>query len=190
MPKANLKSGDDEEDIHGTINPDEARAHVEVLEKLMTKIEDEVRKSAASGLLDTILVDLKDVLSNLTPMMQLADIVMVSKAIRDKNFSVLLPKSDTIDQILEEQLSSEDIPEASEVLKTAQREEKMSQEDQQLVAELFSNLEVAHDHAATACGLLSRLSREAETRTTANNHKGKHQATSSAKRTDSTRNFM
>ena len=28
-----------------------------------------------------------------------------------------------------------------------------------LVAELFSNLEVAHDHAATACGLLSRLSR-------------------------------
>ena len=160
MPKANLKSGDDEEDIHGTINPDEARARVEALEKLMTKIEDEVTKPATSGLLDTILGDLKDVLSSLTPMMQLADIVTVSKAIGEKNFSILLPKSDTIDQILEEQISSEDIPEASEVLKTTQREEKMSQEDQQLVAELFSNLEVAHDHAATVCGLLSRLSRK------------------------------
>ena len=39
----------------------------------------------------------------------------------------------------------------------------MSQEDQKLVAELFSNLEVAHNHTATACGLLSRLSRMLKT---------------------------
>ena len=160
MPKAKSKTGNEEEDIHGTINPDKARAHVEAMEKLMMKIEVEVRESTTPGLLDTILGDLKDVLSNLIPQMQLADIVTVSKAIRNKNFSTLLPKSDVIDQILKEQLSSRDIPEASEVLKTAQREEKMSQQDQKLVAELFSNLEVAHDHAATACGLLSRLSRK------------------------------
>ena len=35
----------------------------------------------------------------------------------------------------------------------------MSKDDQKIVAELFSNLEVAHDHMATACRLLSRLSR-------------------------------
>ena len=35
----------------------------------------------------------------------------------------------------------------------------MSEQDQELVAELFSDLEVAHKHAAIACGLLSRLSR-------------------------------
>ena len=159
MTKARSKTGTEDEDIHGIINPDEAREHVEALEKLMTKIEAEVRKSAAPGLLDTILGDLKDVLSNLIPQMQLADIVTVSKAIRDKNFNTLLPKSDAIDEILEEKLSSEEIPEAAEVLKSAQREGKMSQQDQELVAELFSNLEVAHEHAATACSLLSRLSR-------------------------------
>ena len=160
MPKANLKStGADEEDIHRYINPEEARAHIEALEKLMTKIEDEVEKPNTSGLLDTVLADLKDILSNLTPTMQLADISTVSKAIRDKNYNVLLPKSDMIDQILEEIISSEDMPEAPDVLKTAQREGKMSQEDQKLVAELFSNLEVAHNHTTTACGLLSRLSR-------------------------------
>ena len=152
-------TGADEEDIHGYINSEEARAHVEALEKLMTKIEDEVEKPNTSGLLDTVLADLKDILSNLTPTMQLADISTVSKAMRDKNYNILLPKSDTIDQILEEIISSEDMPEAPDILKTAQREGKMSQEDQKLVAELFSNLEVAHDHAATACGLLSRLSR-------------------------------
>ena len=159
MPKARSKTGTEDEDIHGIINLDEARAHVEAMEKLMMKIEAEVRESIAPGLLDTILGDLKDVLSNIIPQMQLADIVMVSKAIRDKNFNTLLPKSDVMDKILEEKLSSEDIPEATEVLKTAQREGKMSEQDQELVAELFSNLEVAHEHAAIACGLLSRLSR-------------------------------
>ena len=159
MPKARSKTGTEDEDIHGIINPDEAREHVEALEKLMMKIEAEVRESTGPGLLDTILGDLKDVLSNLIPQMQLADIVTVSKAIRDKNFNTLLPKSDATDEILEEKLSSEEIPEATEVLKTAQREGKMSQQDQELVAELFSNLEVAHKHAATACSLLSRLSR-------------------------------
>ena len=49
------------------INPDEARAHIEALEELMKKIEDEVEKPNTSGLLDTILLDLKDILSNLTP---------------------------------------------------------------------------------------------------------------------------
>ena len=160
MPKAHLKStGADEEDIHRYINLEEARTHVEALEKLMTKIKDEVKKPSTSGLLDTVLADLKEVLSNLTPTMQLADISTVSKAIHDKNYNVLLPRSDTLDQILEEIIPSEDIPEAPEVLRTTQEEEKMSQEDQKLVAELFSNLEVAHDHAATACGLLSRLAR-------------------------------
>ena len=159
MPKARSKTGTKDEDIHGIINPDEARAHVEAMEKLMTKIEAEVRESAVPGLLDTILGDLKDVLSNLIPQMQLADIMTVSKAIRDQNFNTLLPKSDVIDKLLKEKLSSEDIPEAAKVLQTAQRKGKMSQQDQELVAELFSNLEVAHKHATTACGLLSRLSR-------------------------------
>ena len=159
MPKAKSKTGTKDEDIHGIINPDKARAHVEAMDKLMIKIGAEVRESVAPGLLDMILGDLKQVLSNLIPQMQLADIVTVAQAIRDKNFNTLLPKSDEIEKILEEKLSSEDIPEAAEVLKITQREDKMSEQDQELVAELFSNLEVAHEHAAIACGLLSRLSR-------------------------------
>ena len=91
--------------------------------------------------------------------MQLVDTSTVSWAIRNKNFNVLLPRSDTLDQTLEEMLPSEELPDASEVLRVAQGEGKISEGDQRIVAELFSNLEVAHDHMAMACGLLSRLSR-------------------------------
>ena len=64
-----------------------------------------------------------------------------------------------MDQILEEILPSEDIPGAPEVLRAAQEGGGISKEDQRVVAELFRSLEVAHDHMATVCGLLSRLSR-------------------------------
>ena len=64
-----------------------------------------------------------------------------------------------MDQILEEILPSKDIPGAPEVLRVAQEGGKISKEDQKVVAELFGSLEVAHDHMATVCRLLSRLSR-------------------------------
>ena len=45
MPKAHLKStGSDDKDPHRYINPAEAKAHVDTLEKLITMIEDEVEK--------------------------------------------------------------------------------------------------------------------------------------------------
>ena len=160
MPKAHLKStGSGNEDPHGYINPVEAKAHIDALEKLMTMIEDEVEKQNTTELLGTVLSDMKEILATLTPTMQLADTSTVSRAIRDKNFNVLLPRSETLDQILEEILPNEDLPGVPEVLRVAQKEGEISEDDQRVVAELFGTLEVAHNHMATICGLLSRLSR-------------------------------
>ena len=125
----------------------------------MTMIKNKVEKQEMTDLLENVLSNMKEVLANLTPTMQLADTSTVSPAIRDKNFNVLLPRSDTLDQTLEEILLSKELPEASEVLRMVQMKGEISKDDQKIVAELFSNLEVAHDHMATACGLLSRLSR-------------------------------
>ena len=160
MLKANLKStSSDDEEPHGYINPAEAKAHVEALERLMTKIKKKVEKQETTDLLDDVLSGIKEVLANLTPSMQLADTCMVSRATRDKNVNILLPRSDALDETLQEILPNKELPEASEVLRTLQMREEMSKDDQKIVAELFSNLEVAHDHMATACGLLNRLSR-------------------------------
>ena len=59
-----------------------------------------------TDLLDTVLSNMKEILANLTPTMQLADTSTVLRAIRDKNFNVLLPRSGTLDQTLEEILPS------------------------------------------------------------------------------------
>ena len=64
---------------------------------------------------------MKEILATLTPTMQLADTITVSQAIRDKSFKVLLPRSVTLDQILEEILPNEDIPGTPEVLRVAQK---------------------------------------------------------------------
>ena len=58
--KAHFKStGSDNEDPHGYINPAEAKAHVDALEKLMTLIENEVEKQNMTELLETVLSDMK-----------------------------------------------------------------------------------------------------------------------------------
>ena len=160
MPKAKFKStSSDEEELHRFINPAEAKAHVNALEDLMTKIKKKVEQKETTDLLDEVLAGLKEVLSNLMPSMQLADTCTISRAIRDKYFNILLPRSDALEETLQEIISDEELPDASDVIRTVEMKKEMSKEDKEIVAELFSNLEVAHDHMATACGLLSRLSR-------------------------------
>ena len=122
-------------------------------------IGEQVEKQDTADLLDKALNDMKENLATLTLMMQLADTSTVTWAIRDKCFNVLLPRSDELDQILEEIIPNEEILDIQEVLCAAQKEGEMSEADQRIVAELFESLEIAHDQMATACGLLGRLSR-------------------------------
>ena len=41
MPKAKSKTGTEDEDIHGVINPGEAKAHVEAIESLIMKLDEQ-----------------------------------------------------------------------------------------------------------------------------------------------------
>ena len=160
MPKAKSKTSNPPEDEpHGSINPVEAKAHEVALEKIMTTIEEQVGKEDTADLLERALGDVKEALSNLTPSMQLADQTTVMRAIRDKCFNTLLPRSDELDQLLEEIIPNVDIPNAPDVIEEAQRGGVISETDQKVIAEIFESLEIAHDQIATACGLLGRLSR-------------------------------
>ena len=161
MPKAHSKSSPPpEEDPHGSINLVKARAHADLLDRIMTMIEEQVEKKDTADLLEKALNDVKEGLTNLTPMMQLADQSTVMRAVWDKCFNVLLPRSDELDQILEEIIPNEDIPGAPDVLRAAQKGGDMSEADhKKIMAELFESLEITHDQMATACGLLGRLLR-------------------------------
>ena len=162
MPKAHSKSSTPpppEEDPQGSINPVKARAHADLLDRIMTMIEEQVERKDTADLLERAINDIKEGLTNLTPTMQLADQSTVMRAVRDKCFNVLLPRSDKLDQILEEIIPNEDITGAPDVIQAAQQGGDMSEADQKIMAELFESLEIAHDQIATACGLLGRLSR-------------------------------
>ena len=102
MPKAKFKStSSDEEELHGFINPMEAKTHVNALEDQMAKIRRKVEEKETTDLLDEILEAFKQILSDLMPAMQLADTRTISKAIRDKYFHTLLPRSDEVEETLQ-----------------------------------------------------------------------------------------
>ena len=162
MPKATQKStvGNEEgDDPHGFINLVEAKAHTDSLDQVMTLIERQIKENDMADLLERAMSDMKATLANMIPTMQLADTSAVTRAIRDKCFNILLPRSDEMDQVLEEIIPSKEIPSASEVLRSAQRVKTLTEANQRVIAELFETLETAHDQLAMACSLLGRLSR-------------------------------
>ena len=162
MPKATQNSTAVEEegdDPHSVVNPLEAKANTNSLDQVMTLIQEQVEEGDMADLLERAMSDMKTTLANTIPIMQLADISMVTRAIRDKCFNILLPRSDEMDQVLEEILPNEEIPSTSDVLWSAQRVETLTEADQRVIAELFETLEIAHDQLATAFSLLGRLSR-------------------------------
>ena len=73
--------------------------------------------------------------------MQLADASTVSGHPR-QNFNVLLPRFDTLDQTLEEMLQSEELPMPQKYLGLRKGRRNFGKQ-QRIVAEIFSNLEVA-----------------------------------------------
>ena len=91
--------------------------------------------------------------------MEAADIDIVLQSVKDKNFHVLSPRTETGEKLLNELLPSDEIPSASRVIQTVQGADTLSRTDQKLIGELFDSLETAHDHLAMASGLLGRLSR-------------------------------
>ena len=125
-------------------------------------IVEHVERKDPVDLLERAINDVKEGLTKLTPTMQLADQSTVMRAVRDKRFNVLLPRSDELDQILEEIIPNEDIPGTPDVIRAAQQGD-MSEADQKIMAEIFQSLEFAHDQIVTACGLLGRLLRTMRT---------------------------
>ena len=162
MPKAHRKSGGDTEeghDPHRVINPKEARSHVDVLDETMEMIQAKMNTNKAENIADTAIERIKATLASTLSMMEDASMTTVVKAIKDCSFKVLLPRSDEVDQMLEEVIPMEEIPQAADVIRVAEATGPLIENDQRLLGKLFNALEVAHEQLAMACSTLGRLSR-------------------------------
>ena len=160
MPKVQRKTPEEAEEVGPStiINPDEAREHVIDLEASMLNIEERVKAGNTVNLLKETLNNMKTGLAATISSMETADIDIVLQSVKDKNVHVLSPRTETGEKLLNELLLSNEIPSASGVIQTVQGVDTLSRTDQELIGELFDSLKTAHDHLATASGLLGRLS--------------------------------
>ena len=161
MPKATRKSPDETEEqrLLAITNPQEARDHVMDLESLMNNMKEKIETGNMTDLLKQTIENMKIWLVSTFPSLESADVNIITNAIKDKEYKVLLPRMEDTEVLLEELLPSSDVPSASSVVREIQDVDTLSANNQELIAELFDSLETVHDQLAMASRLIGRLAR-------------------------------
>ena len=156
MPKAHRKSNVDEEDdvpLHGATNEEEAKLYSSTLDDIVFQMGVSIKDKKADSIKEAI-KKYKDAAVNMFPNMATANTDVVFAAVKDKVGLCLCPETEQNDKVLESIISAEEVTSAAEVLGKV---EEITQEERDLIKELFDSLEVAHSHLAIACSTLSRL---------------------------------
>ena len=152
----------DDTEEHGfspVTNPEEAKDHISDLEALMENMKGKIEAGDMKDLLKQTLENMKTRLVATFPSLDSANINIIVNAVKDKEFKVLLPRTEETETLLEELLPESEIPTASDVLRSVKETDTLSGSNQELIAELFDTLEAMHDQLATASGLIGRLAR-------------------------------
>ena len=162
MPKATSKSSSEleEEGFSPVTNPEEARDHISDLEALMANMKVKIESGDTKNLLKETLENMRTRLVSTFPSLKTADINIIIDAIKDKEFTVLLPRTEETEALLDELLPENDIPSATDVTQAVREIDTLSKEDQEVIAEVFDTLEVVHNQLATVSGLIGVLARK------------------------------
>ena len=162
MPKATRKSSKEteEEGFSPVTNPEEAKDHISDLEALMVNIKGKIESGDMRNLLKETLENMRTRLVATFPSLDTADTNIIINAVKDKEFKVLLPRTEETEDLLEELLPENEIPLAADVARAVREIDTLSGEDQELITEVFDTLEVVHDQLATISGLIGRLARK------------------------------
>ena len=163
MPKATLKSivGDEEEEaaLHGMANPKEAKRHACSLEDALDKLEESIRDGVMEGIMKITIEHFKSAIMEIAPYMEEANVASILKSIKDIScMALMLPTSDR-EEKLEAMMPELDIPDPKNTLAQAEQLGNLTQEEKELMGELFDELEVAHESLARASSTRGRLSR-------------------------------
>ena len=87
----------------------------------------------------------------------------VLKAIRDPTCLALHKGSEEVEELLKELISGEELQSSESVASRIHEEGVLMKEQEELIAELFDELEMAYGHTVGACSSLMRLSRSLST---------------------------
>ena len=104
MPKATRKSSEETEEhsLLAVTNPQEAKDHIMDLEALMKNMKEKIEAGNTTDLLKQTLENMKTRLVSTFPSLDSADANIIFNAIKDKEFKVLLPRTEDTEVLLEE----------------------------------------------------------------------------------------
>ena len=95
MPKARSKTipteEEDEIGLHGTTNPEEAKAHTHTLDEALERLEESVRGGVAEDIMRKTIVQFRKAIIKITPSMEEANLDTVLNSIKDIACMALMP---------------------------------------------------------------------------------------------------
>ena len=176
IPKATKKSSDTEvkpgdlikieeeaetemEPYHA-INLKEARHHVQRLHEALQTMEAKIKGGKIKDVLKDIIQEFKETICMVLPSMAEAKIMDILHSIRDPTCLAIHPQSEEVEGLLEELIPSEEIPSSSSVMGSMTGKRTLSEEEREMIQELFETLETAYNHIGRACGLIGVLSKK------------------------------
>ena len=148
-----------EPEIHRALNPIEARHHVQRLNEAMLKMEARIQGSEIKDVLRDAVQEIKDAICMVMPSMKEAAILDILRSIKDPTCLAIRPQSEEIEGLLKEIIPSEEIPSGDSIIRSMSDEIILSDQNRELITELFELLEMVYDHIGRACRLIGALSR-------------------------------
>ena len=168
MPNATQKSivAEEEEEIalHGTANPEEARRHALNLENALDELEESIKTSTTENKMKRTIKRFKSTIVEIAPYMEEAKVVCILKSIKDISCTVLMPLASNHEERLEAMMPELETPDPKDILAQAEQLGELTQEQKELMGELFDELETVHESLVRASSTLGRLSRSLNSR--------------------------
>ena len=146
------------EEPHGTINPNEAAVLVHSLEEAVTVLEAQIAETEERNILNELVTKFKEAISMVIPAMAEAEVDKIVGSIKDPTCVAVRPKKEVHEELLSVLMPLEDAPTEEEAMASIEGRSRLDRNQQELIRELFDNLEVAHEHTARACSVLAHLS--------------------------------
>ena len=149
-----------EEDIplHGTINENEARAYRESLDKIFEDMATNIENNIANAMEFAIIYLRAEIVKQITGAEEV-DTGSILKSIQDPTCLALREQTEEVIAKLEEILPESETASGGDLIKTIDDVETLMKEQQHDIAEVFDNLEIAHEYLGRACRLMETLSR-------------------------------
>ena len=175
MPKAtNKRSMEAEEDVeaiekeemvakemslHGVANPMEAAKHVCLLDQTLENMDAKIKLGKIEDVIKEAVECFREIIMKVVPQVAEANVRTILHSMRDPKCMAIRPQTEEMEQLLEDLMPPKDIPSGSEVASFIEEIVPLTDNQRNLLIELFDDLEVAHKHLGRSCSALSRLLR-------------------------------